>query len=231
MKVLRTLLTVAILSSSAFASTTTCPSGDITLYLVPNFSCTSGNLIFSGFSYIGTGNPAGGAIPASGVNVSPITVTGAEGFQFVSGWSIGTQSGGEASFQESLIQYVVTDALGIVGAIVSFNGGATGTGGATATETFCLNQNTLLGCPAAQIGQVKATNPPMNLSGSASFPPATEIAVSKDIIVTSGVDGTASISQVFDQYPQLIPEPLPFALLGTGLIVMGLIRRRGAQRR
>ena len=226
---LRTLLTVALLASSAFASSTTCPSGDITLYLVPNFSCTSGNLIFSGFSYIGTGNPAGGAIPATGVNVSPITVTGAEGFQFVSGWSIGTQSGGVASFQESLIQYVVTDAAGIAGVVLSFNGAATGTGGATATETFCLNQDTLLGCPAAQLGQVMATNPPTNLSGSVSFPPVIQLAVSKDIIVTSGVDGTASISQVIDQYAQLIPEPLPFVLLGSGLIMMGLIRR--AQRR
>lgn len=222
---LRFLLGLVVICSMAFASSTTCPTGSLTLYLVPNFSCTSGNLIFSGFSYVGTGNPSGGAIPATGVNVTPITVTGAEGFQFASGWSIGTQSGGASAFQESLLQYTVTDIAGISGVLLSFNGAATGTGGASVTETFCLSQPTLIGCPQNKLGQAMVTNPPSSLTGSASFAPVTEIAISKDINVTAGVNGTAAISQVTDQYPQ-IPEPLPFVLVGGGLVVMGLVRRR-----
>lgn len=220
------VLASALLTASAFASSTTCPSGALTLYLVPNFSCASGNLVFSEFSYIGTGDPSGMAIPASGVNVSPITVTGDEGFQFTSGWSIGTQSGGMSSFQESLFQYEVTDLDGITGVQLSFNGAATGTGGTNVTETFCLNQVTLLGCPGNEIGQASVTNPPLQFTGSAVFSAATQIAISKDISVTSGVNGTASISLVTDQYPQPVTEAAPFALLGSGLVGLALVRKR-----
>src|SRR6202163_1091708 len=96
-----------VLTGSAFASLTTCPTGNYTLYLVANFTCTSGNLLFSNFGYSSSANPAGIAIPASGVTVTPQTATGNEGFQFAGGWNVGTQAGGVSSFQDSLISFEV----------------------------------------------------------------------------------------------------------------------------
>ena len=84
-KILFLILGCLILTGTAFGSATTCPTGSYTLYLVASFTCTSGNQTFSAFGYSSTANPAGLAIPASGVTVTPITTTGDEGFQFAGG--------------------------------------------------------------------------------------------------------------------------------------------------
>ena len=84
-KILLVILGCLVLTGTAFGSSTTCPTGAYTLYLVANFTCTSGNLTFSNFGYSGTANPVGLAIPASGVTVTPQTQTGNEGFQFQGG--------------------------------------------------------------------------------------------------------------------------------------------------
>jgi len=202
----------------------------LTPYLVANFSCTSGNLIFSGFSYSGTGSPTSVAIPAGSLNVTPITITGDEGFTFSAGWLVGNQAGGVSSFQDSLIQYVITDTAGITDIGLTFNAQAMGTGLASVSETFCLGATTtVVGCAANKIGQV-AVNTPSNLGSSTTFSPVTSIAISKDINATSGVNGNARIVQVTDQYSQTVPEPLSFALLGSGLAGLVLVRKRLAKR-
>jgi hypothetical protein len=54
------------------------------------------------------------------------------------------------------------------------------------------------------------------------------ISVTKNINVTSGVNGTASIANVSDTFSA--PEPLSFVLLGSGLLGIALMRRRLHQR-
>jgi hypothetical protein len=64
------------------------------------------------------------------------------------------------------------------------------------------------------------------LSQNLEFDPVSVISVSKDINVTSGTYGTASISQVINTFDYDVPEPLSLLLCGTGLFALGFLRRR-----
>jgi hypothetical protein len=216
------VLTGLMLASSAFASMTNCPTAAYTAYLGGGFTCTTGNLTFSAFGYSSSANPPGNAIPASGLTVTPQTQDSNEGFQFAGGWNVGTQAGGAASFQDSVVSFTVTSSV-ITDLHLFFNGSFTGTGTAFVTESYCLN-HVLAGCPGGSSGSISVTNPPPSFNAVVFFAPVTSVSVSKDIHVDSGTNGTASISQVINTFSS--PEPLSFVLLGSGLLGLGLLRKR-----
>jgi hypothetical protein len=78
------------------------------------------------------------------------------------------------------------------------------------------------------VGSITLTDPGIAFSNRAFFAGTGTISISKEINVTSGASGTASIANVTDTFSS--PEPLSFVLLGSGLLGIGLMRRRLNQR-
>jgi hypothetical protein len=215
MKTLLIFASLLLTSSVALATTSGCQNGALSSYLVSGFACQSGSLTFSGFDYRGVG--------ASSVTVSPISAFDNEGFQFVGAWSAYSQNGVSNS-QEAQISYTVQHVGSLIDTLsLSFGSSVYGTGFASVTEQFCLGYS-LSGCPHLDQGSVAVTNPGSGFTNQAFFAGVSSIALSKNIYVSSGSNGFASISHVTDTFSS--PEPLSFVLLGTGLLGITLMRRR-----
>ena len=210
-----------LIASSAWATPTACQSGPLSAYLSPGFSCQSGSLIFDDFGYHGTG-PA-----ADAVTVLPLTTFDKEGFQFESGWSVRSVNGASTS-EDSTVTYSVHHVGGLIDTLaLSFTSSVTGTGQSSVSESFCLGAS-LTNCAHEHKASVAVTDPGVGFSNRAFFAGVGTVSVSNEIRVDSGVNGTAAISAVSDTFSS--PEPLSFVLLGTGLLGIGLMRRRLGRR-
>jgi hypothetical protein len=175
------------------------------------------SLTFSDFSYTSTAQGTAVAYSPTAVGVTSYITNTETGISFNAGWSV-SSTNGVAGILDIAITYTVTAPVGelLNDANLIISGNLTGSGSAGVGET-------LIGTPGT-LGLTASL--PTSLSDSVTFGGVQSITVHKDIILNSGLDGSASISIVTQGFSSTnVPEPSSVALLGIGMTGFLAFRR------
>ena len=216
------LLTVFGLAATAMtAFATPVCSSNVTdngaTYFGAGYSCEIGDLLFSNFSYTGSGtNPIG----AGQITVDTVTNDGI-GLSFHAPW---TAAAGMTT--DGTIDFTVTALSG--GNVLEDFGlaqtsGVSGDGSASVAENGCGPAPCLATGGSIYVLTFQDSGA-RSAQGETTFSPVSSVSVEKDISV-NGNTGFATISVVQDTFSQ-VPEPVSMSLMGGGLALLGLVRLR-----
>jgi hypothetical protein len=207
-----------------------CTTGSLASYVdLGSTGCMINDKVFANF----TDSFANGA--GVTVTVTPDTTVGDPGLDFqLSGFTVNA-----GASNDLILGFTVFDTSGpnIEDASLNIGNGvlSIGTGIVSVGEGVCVGGTfTGLGgsCTAGNSPpnlltlNVVNPNPPGSNFDLKFFGPVQTVAVSKDISITSGSDGVAALSDLRENFSEVVPEPASIVLLGSALLGLGLLRRR-----
>ena len=182
------------------------PTLDITSFTAGG-GCISGNLLFSNFVYSGSNG--------SGPTGLTSIISGGGNILFNLQPNQGSSLGAQSSFLTFTVSGLDLNAL-IIGTSSSNAGGTT----TSVRQVVCSGSIDASGnCSATLLQDV--TNAAGTATPTNSFAPQTSINVWRNVITPINTAVTASTFDV-----QSTPEPVAFALMGSGLIGLALFRKR-----
>src|ERR1051326_3647234 len=214
-KILLSVAAGAILQTAAWGAA--CVTGTIATYeALGSAGCNIGDKTFSDFTFVSSASGGATAPTAAGVTVTPVTIGGEIGLQFNALWTAGSNQTADTTIGFDVAvtgggAFLIDDA-----STVQSSSGFTGTGSASVTEGICGP----VPCSPTTSTTTINTAGTTQLSDHIVFSPTGSVHAVKDIGVSGGTAGTASISQVIDTFSQTaVPEPASILLLGSVLTV------------
>jgi hypothetical protein len=213
-KLLFLLVASLVLVGLATAAPITCtPPPPAQNVLDPGFTYTCGDLTFSEFSAIDAGGVPSPSIYLTGASWDPVTAIASLNFNPNLSGATGTQD----------VYFFLT----VSGASIDQVGLAVGGVDATIIEILCGGAfdpiTNACSAPLLPSNFVAFSDPGMTTVWSSVFQPTNPLYIFKDIGVAQG--GALSL---FTQSFHAVPEPFTFVLFGSGLLVLGVLRRRRA---
>jgi hypothetical protein len=221
---------ICLVSVATVMATPTCPTDPMATTYVPSngappssFVCDIGSLQFSNFTY------SSAVLDPTNVNVVPITTPGFEGLAFNGVYGVGKN--GQPANEDVFVSFTVTALQGQLTDIHIdlSNVNATGTGLVDYTEQFCNLSGT---CQLEVFKPGTSLSTSIDLVNTALGGPQTTLNITKDVALSAGSNGTASMSGFDNYYSHSVPEPRTVSLLLCGgfLGIVAFMKRRQAVR-
>ena len=205
-KLILASLLVGISSVAVAVPVCSGPTGDITSYTAGG-GCTSGNLLFSNFVYTGSNG--------SGPTVLTSIISGNGNILF----NLQPNQGSSVSAQNSILAFHITG-LDLNALIIGTSSSNAGSIGSSIRQVVCSGSIDALGNCSGTLFQ-DVTNGASSATPTNSFAPQSSVNVWRKVVTPINTAVTASTFDV-----QATPEPVAFALMGSGLIGLALFRKR-----
>jgi len=218
-----TLSAVALWGTTAIAGPTDpCVSGATLASYISGTGCVIGDKFFSNFSY----SPATDThVPGSTAASSPATsvtvnVDALPSFGFTFGGIWNAANGGIADAVLAFRVATTNNMPLITDEELNFVGSATGTGSLIRLDELKCLGGTLFACTGGTIisPSISGTN---SQTSDIQFAGVSIVDMTKNLNVTAGPSGSASVSVISDQVTQSVPEPASLAILGVSLLGIG----------